>query len=262
MSMLRRSQSGSPRNVGEPLAPQPRRFVVRRLPRLTPSVVSVVPAVVLALGLSACAGSSSGDSPKAAGTTAATPAAPAPSASAAPSAPTKSCDAPTPADLASASAAPTSPADFEKLVTILLRLCTTPSTAANSPAVTGALGKAPTIAKPVGAPPTKLVIKDVTVGSGATLPVNGAGTFQYTGVKWADGTEFDSSWKTGKPFAASISGGVIPGWQIGLVNMKVGGRRELVVPPDLAYGTQAGNALEKDTLVFIVDLVSITPTKK
>ncbi len=230
---------------------------MRRLPRNT--VLTAVSAVVLALGLSACGGSSS-DSPKAGSTTAGTPG---PSASADPSAAaTKSCDSPTPADLASASAAPTSPADFEKLVTILLRLCTTPSTSANTPVVTGALGKKPSIAKPVGAPPTKLVIKDLTVGTGATIPVNGAGTFQYVGVKWADGAEFDSSWKTGKPFAASLSGGVIPGWQVGLVHMKVGGRRVLVIPPDLAYGTQAGSPLQKETLVFVVDLVSIAPVKK
>jgi peptidylprolyl isomerase len=83
---------------------------------------------------------------------------------------------------------------------------------------------------------------------------------QYVGVSWSTGEEFDASWDKGTPFTFELgAGNVIKGWDRGIVGMKVGGRRELTIPPDLAYG-KAGSppAIGADeTLVFIVDLEKI-----
>ena len=85
---------------------------------------------------------------------------------------------------------------------------------------------------------------------------------QYVGVNYSNGEEFDSSWSTGQPFEFQLgSGGVIPGWDEGIPGMKVGGRRELIIPPDLAYGQQGRppDIGPDETLVFVVDLVDVQP---
>ena len=85
---------------------------------------------------------------------------------------------------------------------------------------------------------------------------------QYVGVGYSNGKEFDSSWSAGQPFTFQLgSGWVIPGWDQGIEGMKVGGRRELIIPPDLGYGEQGQPPAIKpdETLVFVVDLLDVQP---
>jgi peptidylprolyl isomerase len=131
------------------------------------------------------------------------------------------------------------------------------SNSSTVPAASKDVGEAPEIAKPTGPPPCELVIEDLVVGTGAE--VANAETqylWNYEGVAWSTGEIFDSSFQRGQPAPFSLSQ-VIPGWQEGLADMKVGGRRQLVIPPDLAYGEAgAGAAIgPNETLVFVVDLV-------
>lgn len=111
-----------------------------------------------------------------------------------------------------------------------------------------------------GAPPvpTTLVIKDLVAGSGPSASAASTVTVQYVGANYADGKVFDSSWKRGQPIDFPLSG-VIPGFAQGIVGMKVGGRRELVIPPDLGYGTQGSPPAvgPDETLVFVIDLVGV-----
>lgn len=107
-------------------------------------------------------------------------------------------------------------------------------------------------------PPTELVITDLTEGDGATATAGQAAVVQYWGLRWSDGGTFDASWTRGQPFTFALgTGQVISGWDLGVEGMRVGGRRVLVIPPDLAYGDRgAGNVIGPgETLVFIVDLV-------
>ena len=108
----------------------------------------------------------------------------------------------------------------------------------------------------------ELVITDLIEGTGATAEVGTTVTMQYVGVLGADGTEFDASWNTGDPFSFPLGGGqVIAGWDEGIVGMKVGGRRVLQIPSDLAYGDQQRSEIivPNSDLVFIVDLVGTIP---
>ena len=121
-------------------------------------------------------------------------------------------------------------------------------------------GGKPEVNVPDGPPPKELQIEDLQEGDGAEAKAGDNVSVQYVGVLYDGGTEFDSSYDTGQPFQFQLgSGQVIPGWDQGLVGMKVGGRRQLTIPPDLAYGAQGqpptipGNA----TLVFVIDLVSV-----
>ena len=109
-------------------------------------------------------------------------------------------------------------------------------------------------------PPTALVITDLTEGDGATATTGQAAVVQYWGLRWSDGGTFDASWTRGQPFTFALGAGqVIAGWDLGVEGMRVGGRRVLVIPPDLAYGDRgAGNVIGPgETLVFIVDLVDM-----
>ena len=126
--------------------------------------------------------------------------------------------------------------------------------------VTPAEGK-PTVTVPDGAAPTTLQITDVKVGDGAEAKTGDTVKMQYVGVAKSNGKEFDSSWKrNAEPFEFQLgAGNVIKGWDQGIVGMKVGGRRTLVIPPDLAYGASAPSADigANDTLVFTVDLEQV-----
>jgi peptidylprolyl isomerase len=115
--------------------------------------------------------------------------------------------------------------------------------------------KKPVIVIPDGPPPCKLVIKDIKVGTGAEVRPGGAVTAQYVGVSWSTKQQFDASWDNGgQPIQFSLAQ-VIPGWQQGIPGMKEGGRRELIIPPDLGYGQQGQSGIAPgETLVFIVDL--------
>ncbi|MBX4211181.1 MAG: FKBP-type peptidyl-prolyl cis-trans isomerase [Candidatus Yanofskybacteria bacterium] len=108
-----------------------------------------------------------------------------------------------------------------------------------------------------------LIIEDLKVGTGPAAQAGQAVTVHYTG--WlTNGQKFDSSVDRGQPFSFILGGGmVIPGWDQGLVGMKVGGKRKLTIPPDLAYGPRgAGGVIPPNaTLVFEVDLLGVQAPK-
>lgn len=104
-----------------------------------------------------------------------------------------------------------------------------------------------------------LIVKDIVEGSGAAVQPTDNVTVNYVGIGATTKTQFDASWDAGSTASFPLNG-VILGWQEGLVGMKVGGRRLLVIPGDLAYGANApaGSGIEpNETLIFVVDLVSI-----
>jgi len=116
----------------------------------------------------------------------------------------------------------------------------------------------PEIDFPGGEPPADLVIEDEIVGDGAEATPGKTVSAHYVGVAFSSGEEFDASWGRGAPLDFPLGAGrVIAGWDQGIAGMKVGGRRRLVIPPDLAYGRRgAGSAIGPDeTLIFVVDLV-------
>lgn len=139
---------------------------------------------------------------------------------------------------------------------------TTPSATATTPKPPSPLATKPAVQKPSGTPPNHLVVKDLITGTGPPAKTGSTVTVNYVGVLYSNGTEFDSSWKTGKPFApfALGQGKVIPGWDKGLVGMRVGGRRELIIPPNLAYGKTGSPPTipPNATLVFVIDLLAVS----
>jgi len=123
------------------------------------------------------------------------------------------------------------------------------------------LSKKPKIPKSTGPAPKQLKVEDLVVGKGPAAKNGDKLSVQYVGVLYDNNKQFDASWDRGKqPLQVTLGAGqVIPGWEQGLVGMKVGGRRRLTIPPDQAYGAQGqppsipGNA----TLVFDIDLKKI-----
>ena len=116
--------------------------------------------------------------------------------------------------------------------------------------------KKPKIVKPSGKPPAKLTVVDLVKGTGPAAQTGDTLTVDYAGSSWSTGKEFDASWGK-QPFPVTLGQNqVIPGWEQGLVGMKKGGRRLLVIPPDLGYGsTGSGTAIKpNETLLFVVDL--------
>lgn len=107
-----------------------------------------------------------------------------------------------------------------------------------------------------GPAPTELVITDVVVGDGAGATPGANVEVHYVGVDFETGEEFDSSWNRGESIEFPLAG-LIAGWQEGIPGMKVGGRRQLVIPPALAYGESGGHRLAGRTLVFIIDLLDV-----
>ncbi|WP_459549146.1 FKBP-type peptidyl-prolyl cis-trans isomerase [Nocardia sp. X0981] len=113
----------------------------------------------------------------------------------------------------------------------------------------------PEIEFQAGPPPTELVIKDITVGEGPEAVPGGTVEVHYVGVEFDTGEEFDSSWNRGESITFPLRG-LIQGWQDGIPGMKVGGRRQLTIPPELAYGPAGGgHRLSGKTLVFVIDLL-------
>ena len=111
-----------------------------------------------------------------------------------------------------------------------------------------------------GDPPADLVIEDITVGDGQEAAAGQLVSVHYVGVAHSTGEEFDASWNRGQAFSFPLGGGrVIQGWDRGVVGMKVGGRRKLVIPPHLGYGDRgAGGAIKPgETLIFVVDLLGV-----
>ena len=118
----------------------------------------------------------------------------------------------------------------------------------------------PKVTVPDGPPPKKLEEKELVEGTGTEAKAGDEVSVQYVGVNYKNGKEFDASWDRGEPFTFSLGAGeVIPGWDQGIVGMKEGGRRELIIPPELAYGPAGSPPVigPNETLVFVVDLLSV-----
>jgi peptidylprolyl isomerase len=130
-----------------------------------------------------------------------------------------------------------------------------------APTVPPALSKKPVVVVPSGPAPTHLVTQDLVSGTGKTAQVGSTITVNYVGVLYKNGSEFDSSWKRGQPLTRALSPSMlIPGWVQGIAGMKVGGRRELIIPPALGYGTAGSGTTipPNSTLVFVVDLLGVS----
>lgn len=113
----------------------------------------------------------------------------------------------------------------------------------------------PEIEPQQGPAPTELVIQDVVVGEGKEAVAGGFVDVHYLGVDYETGEQFDASWDRGESIQFPLNG-LIAGWQEGIPGMKVGGRRQLTIPPQLAYGPAgSGHPLGGKTLVFMIDLL-------
>lgn len=109
-----------------------------------------------------------------------------------------------------------------------------------------------------GPAPENLVITDLIVGAGVEATPGATVDVHYVGVEFETGEEFDASWNRGSSINFPL-GSLIAGWQEGIPGMKVGGRRQLVCPPHLAYGPAGGgHRLSGKTLVFVIDLLGVS----
>jgi len=121
-----------------------------------------------------------------------------------------------------------------------------------------ALAEKPEVDFPGGEPPTELEVADIEMGTGEEAKPGATVRVHYVGVDFESGEEFDSSWNRGEPIDFPLSQ-LVKGWQEGIPGMKVGGRRQLVVPPDLAYGPAgSGHRLSGRTLIFVIDLLGVS----
>ncbi|MFX1756397.1 MULTISPECIES: FKBP-type peptidyl-prolyl cis-trans isomerase [Rhodococcus] len=115
----------------------------------------------------------------------------------------------------------------------------------------------PTIEPATGPAPADLVIEDITIGDGDEAQPGGVVDVHYHGVEYETNEVFDSSFARGDSARFPL-GRLIPGWQEGIPGMRVGGRRKLTVPPQLAYGPAgSGHPLGGKTLVFVIDLLGV-----
>lgn len=140
----------------------------------------------------------------------------------------------------------------------------TPTTAASAAPVTSMVrpqaAPPPPEPPPPAGPEGKLVSKDLVVGTGTVAKTGDTVSVHYLGT-FADGKEFDGSKKRGKPFDFTLGqGGVIKGWDQGVVGMKIGGKRKLVIPPSLAYGPSGRPPVipPNSTLTFEIELLGVT----
>ncbi|WP_265521638.1 FKBP-type peptidyl-prolyl cis-trans isomerase [Oerskovia flava] len=116
----------------------------------------------------------------------------------------------------------------------------------------------PEIDAPEGPAPTELVIEDIVVGDGPAAGPDSTVNVHYLGVEHDSGEEFDASWNRGQSINFPLRN-LVAGWQQGIPGMKVGGRRKLVVPPELAYGPAGGgHRLSGKTLIFVIDLLGVS----
>jgi peptidylprolyl isomerase len=117
----------------------------------------------------------------------------------------------------------------------------------------------PVVKVPSGPPPKNLEIKDLEEGSGPAAKPGDEVTVQYVGVNYRTGKQFDASWDRGEPFTFRLGEGlVIEGWEQGIPGMKLGGRRELIIPPELGYGYGRTEGIPPgSTLIFVVDLLAV-----
>jgi len=144
---------------------------------------------------------------------------------------------------------------------------TTSATAASYPPVAqpspaGTWGKAPTVTVPTGKPPTTMEVSNLITGTGAVAKDGDTVKVEYVLATYSTRKVIQSSW-TAQPFSFLLGANpptVIEGWEDGVVGMRVGGRRELVIPPSLGYGASSPGAgiAKNDTLVFVIDLLNVT----
>lgn len=119
----------------------------------------------------------------------------------------------------------------------------------------------PTITIPDTPAPSELLIEDIEVGMGEEATAGNTVTVHYIGVSWSTGREFDASWNRNETFDFPLGRGrVIAGWDQGVAGMRVGGRRQLTIPPQLGYGASGAGGVIKpnETLVFVVDLIGLS----
>jgi peptidylprolyl isomerase len=131
------------------------------------------------------------------------------------------------------------------------------SSGGSAPAKTPTSG--PLSKPPTGPPPTKLVSKDLIVGTGAEAKAGSSISVNDIGILYKTGKQFESSFSRNEPFALTLgSKMVIPGWENGIPGMKVGGRRELIIPAAEGYGAQGSppKIPPNETLIFVIDLLS------
>ena len=120
--------------------------------------------------------------------------------------------------------------------------------------------KKPKVTVPDELPPDELQIVDIVKGKGPAAKKGDKLTMQYVGLTWSTSVEFDASWDRGEPFTLTLGKGeVIPGWDQGIPGMRRGGRRQLTIPAELAYGAQGSPPKigPNECLRFIIDLVKI-----
>ena len=132
-------------------------------------------------------------------------------------------------------------------------------TAVTDPSPAGKFGTAPTVIVPPGAPPKSFEVSDLIAGTGAAVKTGDKLTMQYVLATYSSRKVIQSSW-TSQPFTLTLGvTSLIPGWDQGLLGMRVGGRREMIIPPSLGYGAKSPGAgiSTNDTLVFVVDLLKI-----
>jgi peptidylprolyl isomerase len=129
-------------------------------------------------------------------------------------------------------------------------------------AISKDLEEKPKVAKPAGTPPAELQKTDIVKGKGKSAKTGDTVAVQYVGNSWSTGAQFDASWdRGGEAFEFPLGAGqVIPGWDQGVAGMKEGGRRLLVIPPELAYGDQSPSPdiAPNETLIFVVDLQKVS----
>ena len=116
----------------------------------------------------------------------------------------------------------------------------------------------PEVEPPEGSPPDALVVDDLVEGDGAPVVEGALVTLHYVGITWG-GSEFASSWDRGQPLSYEHGQGRwVAGWEAGLEGMRAGGRRRIVVPPELGYGQRGAPGVPAgETLVFVVDLLDV-----
>jgi len=125
------------------------------------------------------------------------------------------------------------------------------------PTVSANAGEVPTVSAPTGAAPTELTTKDIIVGTGAEVLPTSTLTVHYYLMTWSNGKVIESSW-IGQPATFPLAQ-VVEGWQKGLPGAKVGGRRLLVLPPEMGYGAAgAGPIGPNETLIFVVDIIGVS----
>jgi peptidylprolyl isomerase len=124
------------------------------------------------------------------------------------------------------------------------------------------MSEKPHVYVPAGeAPPAELTIEEIEVGDGEEAKAGHNVEVHYAGNAWSTRQQFDASWDRGETFSFRLGAGqVIGGWDQGVAGMKVGGRRRLVIPPELGYGSRGAGGVIKpnETLVFVVDLIGLS----